>query len=132
MSKAIGSAAVVGFAAAILIAGAASAADVKGEIATAQDHANLAAAASDIAGVHMHLHHTLNCIVGPAGADFDAKEINPCTGRGAGAMPDSTSAAMKTLLQAAADEANKGLAATDLATAQADAKSTSAMLTAIK
>jgi hypothetical protein len=122
----------LGFAAAALIAGPASAADVKGEIATAMDHAGYAAAAKDIAGVHMHLHHVVNCIVGPKGTGFDASQVNPCAGRGNGAIPDATDAAMKTSLQAAADEASKGIAEANLATAQADAKSTSAMLGAIK
>jgi hypothetical protein len=122
----------LGVAAAALVAGGALAADVKGEIATAQDHANLAAAATDIAGVHMHLHHVLNCIAGPKGAGFDASQVNPCAGRGNGALPDATDAAMKKSLQGAADEAGKGIAETNLATAQADAKSTSAMLGAIK
>jgi hypothetical protein len=119
-------------AAALMGTSALAAADVKGEIATAQDHANLAAAATDINGVHMHLHHTLNCIAGPKGTGFDATQINPCAGRGNGAMPDAADASMKKSLQAAADEASKGVAETNLATAQADAKSTSAMLGAIK
>lgn len=122
----------LGIAAAGLIAGNAMAADVKGEISTAQDHANLAAAATDIAGVHMHLHHALNCLVGPKGTGFDASQINPCAGRGNGAIPDASTAAMKTSLQSAANEASKGIAETNLATAQADAKSTSSMLGAIK
>ncbi|MGA9796249.1 MAG: hypothetical protein WBQ17_12025 [Rhizomicrobium sp.] len=122
----------LGVAAGALVAGSALAADVKGEIATAENHANLAAAATDIAGVHMHLHHTLNCIAGPKGAGFDASQVDPCSGRGNGAMPDATDPAMKTALQAAADEASKGIGETNLATAQADAKSTSAMLAAIK
>jgi hypothetical protein len=122
----------LGVATAALVASSALAADVKGEIATAQDHANLAAAATDIAGVHMHLHHTLNCIAGPKGTGFDASQINPCAGRGNGALPDASTAAMKTSLQAAADEASKGIAETNLAIAQADAKSASAMLGATK
>ncbi len=122
----------LGVAAAALIAGSALAADVKGEIATAQDHANLAAAASDIAGVHMHLHHVVNCIAGPKGAGFDASQVNPCAGRGDGALPDAADAATKKSLQVAADEASKGIAETNLATAQADAKSASATLGAIK
>jgi hypothetical protein len=122
----------VGLIAAFAATAPAGAADVKGEIATAQDHANLAAAATDINGVHMHLHHVLNCIAGPKGAGFDASQINPCSGRGNGAMPDASDAAMKSSLQSAANEASKGIAETNLAMAQADAKSTSAMLGAIK
>jgi hypothetical protein len=122
----------LGFAAALIAGSAFAAADVKGEIATATDHANLAAAATDIHGVHMHLHHVLNCLAGPKGAGFDASQINPCAGRGDGAIPDASDAAMKASLQAAANEASKGIAETNLVAAQTDAKSTSTMLGAIK
>ena len=132
MTKAIKVSAIAGLAAAIAAIAPAFAADVKGEIATAMDHANYAAAATGIDGVHMHLHHVVNCVVGPKGAGFDASQINPCAGRGNGAIPDMADAALKKSLQAAADEASKGIAETNLATAQADAKSTSAMLAAIK
>lgn len=121
----------LGIAAASLLAGSALAADVKGEIATAQDHANLAAQAGDIKGVHMHLHHAVNCIVGPKGAGFDATQINPCAGRGNGAMPDAN-ASEKAALQTALDDANKGLAENDLAAAKKDAVATSDALKAIK
>ena len=47
----------------------ASAADVGAEITTAAQHAGLAAQSGDIAGVHTHLHHTVNCLVGPGGPD---------------------------------------------------------------
>lgn len=103
-------------------------ADVKGQIVNAETHAGLAAKATAIDGVHMHLHHALNCLVGPSGAGFDAKQMNPCAHSGNGAIPDSTDAAKKKSLQAAADKATSGIAATDLATAQKDASETEAML----
>ena len=53
-------------------------ADGHSEIVNAGTHAGYAAAATDIATAHAHLHHTLNCLVGPAGSGFDAKELNPC------------------------------------------------------
>ena len=108
----------------------ASAADVKGEIVTAETHAGLAAKASDLDGVHMHLHHTLNCLVGPNGAGFDAKQMNPCANSGSGAIPDTTDAAKKKSLQAAADKAKDGIAQTNIATAQKDANDVAAMLKA--
>ncbi len=121
--------AVAGFAMAPLVA---YAADASGEITNAATHAGLAASATDVAGVHMHLHHAVNCLVGPNGAGFDAKELNPCANSGNGAIPDSTNAATKQSLQAAVAKASEGIAATDLATAQKDASDTAAMLKAVK
>ncbi len=65
-------------AAAVLLFPAAAFADAHSEIVNATEHAGYAAAAADIAGVHAHLHHALNCLVGPGGNGFDAKELNPC------------------------------------------------------
>lgn len=111
---------------------AAFAADVKGEISTAQEHAGYSAVAKSIDEAHMHLHHAVNCIVGPKGTGFDAAQINPCAGRGDGAIPDSTDAGVKQKLQAAADEAQKGLATNDLKAAQAAAAQTVSMLKALE
>lgn len=111
-----------------LIAAQAYAADVKSEIVNAETHAGLAAKATAIDGVHMHLHHALNCLVGPSGTGFDAKQMNPCANSGNGAIPDTTDAAKKKSLQSAADKAASGIAATDLAAAQKDASDTAAIL----
>jgi hypothetical protein len=108
------------------------AADVSGEIATAATHATLASQATAIDGVQMHLHHTLNCLVGPSDSRFDAKQINPCAGSGSGAIPDMTDAVKKKALETAAASAGAGLATTDLATAQKAATKTAAELKAIK
>src|SRR5215470_8663610 len=89
-------------------------ADAASETVTAQTHADLAAHAADLAGVHMHLHHAVNCLVGPAGAGFDAKEINPCANAGNGAIPDTTDAGRKKQLQDAVAKAESGIAATQL------------------
>jgi hypothetical protein len=107
-------------------------ADAKSEIVTAGTHAGLAAGSADLAGVHSHLHHALNCLVGPNGAGFDAKELNPCAQNGHGAIPDSADAATKTSLMAAADKARAGIASSDLKAAQKDASETAAMLKAVK
>ncbi|MBU6297822.1 MAG: hypothetical protein KGJ79_13505 [Alphaproteobacteria bacterium] len=116
------------FAAAALLVPAAALASAQSEIVTAATHAGFAAAGKDLATVHMHLHHTLNCLVGPSGMGFDAKELDPCAHAGSGAIPDAKSAAAKTALQAAAAEARTGIAETDLAKAQKDAADTQAML----
>jgi hypothetical protein len=108
------------------------AADAAGEIVTAATHADLASKATDMAGTQMHLHHALNCLVGPNGMGFDPKNMNPCANSGSGAIPDTTDAAKKTALEAAAATARSGLAATDLKTAQKDAADTATALKAIK
>lgn len=108
------------------------AADAKGEITIAAQHASLAAQASDMAGVKMHLHHTLNCLEGPKGADFSKTDMNPCANAGNGAIPDSTNPTTTASLQAAVGQATSGLKASDLKTAQSDANATAATLQAIK
>lgn len=110
----------------VLAAGAAD------EITTAATHADLAAKAGAIDGVHMHLHHTLNCLVGPGGEGFDPKNINPCANSGTGAIPDTTDAMKKAALEAAAATARAGIAAADLTVAQKDAADTAKALMAIK
>ena len=103
-------------------------ADGSSETVTAATHADLAAGASDLNGVRTHLHHTLNCLVGPGGQGFDAKEMNPCAQSGKGAIPDTTDAAKKASLEAAAEKVRAGLAATDAKAAKADASAAGAML----
>jgi hypothetical protein len=107
--------------ASLLIAGTAFAADLGSEITNASTHAGLAAQAANIDGVHMHLHHALNCVVGPAGEGFDAKQMNPCAQSGNGAIPDEMDAAKKAKLETAKTQLMQGIAATDLKTAQASA-----------
>jgi hypothetical protein len=67
-------------------------ADIAAELATAQTHAGLAAKAPAIDGIHMHMHHALNCLEGPNGADFDKTNMNPCAAQGNGAIPDGSAA----------------------------------------
>ena len=105
-------------------------ADAKSEVVTAWTHADLASKAGDLSGVTMHLHHVLNCLVGPGGNGFDAKQINPCANAGTGAIPDTKDAAKKKSLEAAADKTRTGLAATDVASAQKTASDVAAMLKA--
>jgi hypothetical protein len=108
------------------------AADAAGEIATAATHADLAAKAGDLAGTQMHLHHALNCLVGPGGTGFDPKNINPCANSGNGAIPDTSDAAKKAALEAAANIARAGIASSDLTIAQKSASETATALKAIK
>lgn len=107
-------------------------ADSASEAVTAATHAGLAAKSADINGVHTHLHHALNCLVGPGGAGFDKTNINPCANAGKGAIPDATDADTKTSLEAAAEKARAGIASNDVATAKNDATDVEEMLKALK
>jgi hypothetical protein len=116
----------------LFAAQAGAAANVATEVTKAASHAGLAEQSADLAGVHMHLHHTLNCLVGPKGDGFDAKQLNPCSADGDGAITDTTDAAQKAKLEAAADKARSGIAQTDLAAAQKDAGEAQTMLKAAR
>jgi hypothetical protein len=122
----------IAFGFAVAVSAPVLAADVKSEIMTAAQHAQLAAGAQTLDMVHAHLHHTINCLVGPKGTDFDAKELNPCQNNGDGAIPDSADAAAKTKLMSAVDKAKAGLHESDLAAAQKDATQTAAIIDAAK
>lgn len=115
-------------AAGLALAPAAAYANAASEVVTAQTHADLGAHAADLAGVHMHLHHTVNCLVGPAGVGFDSKELNPCANAGNGAIPDTTDPGQKKILNEAVTKAESGIAATQLGAAQKAATETAAML----
>lgn len=101
--------------------------DAPAEIATAAAHAGMAAASGDIKTVHMHLHHVVNCLVGPGGTGFDAMEANPCKGKGLGAIPDSL-AGKRMALQSVVDMAERGIAQADLAKAKEEAAEVQAAL----
>jgi len=86
-------------------------------VGIAANHAGFAANANSIEMVHMHLHHVLNCLVGPGGDGFDAMPGNPCAGSG-GAIPQTADAATKAKLQAVAGQARGGIANNDMAAAK--------------
>ena len=96
-------------------------------IGIAANHAGLAAAAGGVDMVHTHLHHVLNCLVGPGGDGFDAAPGNPC-GAAGGAIPQTADAAMKAKLQTAATQAKAGIANGDMAGAKKTAGDIQAML----
>jgi len=104
-------------------------ADPAKETATAATHAGLAAKSTDMKMTQMHLHHVVNCLVGPSGTGFDAAPGNPCKDQGAGAIPDTKDAGQKAVLQQALAKANDGLKQTDMAAAQKDATEAQALLT---
>jgi len=107
-------------------------ADTAAELSIAQTHAGLAVKAADLKTTQMHLHHAVNCLVGPSGKGFDAAAGNPCGKAGAGAIPDSTDTAQKAKLQSIVDSATPGLTTTDLASAQKTAQATADAIGAAK
>ncbi len=107
-------------------------ADVAAQLTVAEQHAGFAAKAGNtIDQVHMHLHHVLNCLVGPSGAGFDAAPGNPCAKAGTGAVPEAD-AAVKAKLTPAVAAATAGIAATDVAAAQAEAGKAATAIAAAK
>lgn len=85
-----------------------AAADAQQAIGIATTHAGLAANAGNINVVHTHLHHVLNCLVGPGGDGFDAMAGNPC-GMAGGAIPQENNAEMKTKLLTVATLVRSGI-----------------------
>ena len=83
-------------------------ADAPQAIGIAAQHAGLAANAGNINVVHTHMHHVLNCLVGPGGDGFDAMPGNPCAMAG-GAIPQENNAEMKTKLLNVAAQIRAGI-----------------------
>ena len=94
-----------------------AAGDSAKEAQTAAAHAGMASSAANIATAHAHLHHTVNCLVGPKGDGYDATQANPCAQMGGGAIPDATDAAAKAKMTKAVETAQAGIKSDDLATA---------------
>jgi hypothetical protein len=101
-----------------MICASAHAADAARQIATAAQHAGYAADATAIGTAHAHLQHTINCLVGPQGDGFDAKQLNPCKEYGNGAIPDTDDPMKLKSLRAALRLAEEGLKSDDLDTAK--------------
>ncbi|MGH8113100.1 MAG: hypothetical protein ACREPL_14460 [Rhodanobacteraceae bacterium] len=120
---------IAGALAAGLSFGAFAAGNVTTEVSTAHTHALLAHNADTLIMAHTHLHHVVNCLVGPKGSGFDTKVADPCKGQGNGAIPDSTSdAALHSKLQTALAEAKAGLKSDSLASVHEDASKVAATL----
>lgn len=107
-------------------------ADAASEIAMAAQHAGLAAAAPNLPQIHVHLHHVMNCLVGPKDGDFDKNNLNPCAQLGNGAFVDESNADIKVKLQNAMSAAGDGIASNDEATAKKNAATAKTILEAIK
>ena len=52
-------------------------------VQTAAQHAGYASHVKHLKQVHLHLHHTINCLVGSKGEGFDAAAGDPCKGASA-------------------------------------------------
>lgn len=93
--------------------------NVAKEVDTAHTHAMLAHKATSVKMVHTHLHHVINCLVGPDGDAFDSSVANPCKGMGNGAIPDSSgNDAVQSKLKEALAAAQAGVKSDSLKTAQ--------------
>ena len=103
-------------------------ADVNKEVSTAAQHAGFAASAKDMKTTQMHLHHVVNCLVGPQGEGFDGSFGNPCNGQGSGAISDTTDSAKKASLQQALQQTLDGLKQSDMAAAQKNATAVQVLL----
>ena len=96
-------------------------------IATAAQHAGLAANGTDIAAARRHLHHALNCLVGPDGEGFDASAGNPCAAAG-GAIPQTSDSQLKMKLGEFAAQVRTGIENESLDAAKKVATDVQAML----
>ena len=103
-------------------------ADVNKEVSTAAQHAGFAASSKDIKTTQMHLHHVVNCLVGPQGEGFDASFGNPCNGQGSGTISDTVDSAKKASLQQALQQTLDGLKQSDMAAAQKNATAVQVLL----
>jgi hypothetical protein len=101
---------------------AGAAANVNTEIKTAASHAGFAAKAKDLKTADAHLHHALNCLVGPNGEGFDKAEANPCKNSGNGAIPDSSDPQQKMALEKVTKTLETGLSEKTAAAAKKEAR----------
>ena len=102
------------------------------EIAAAATHAGLAAQETELAGVRMHLHHTMNCLVGPKGEGYSSKDMNPCSALGNGAVVDAATRSTVLGVNAAVMGTKKGLEEPDLAKAKEIAAEVNKLLLNVK
>jgi len=112
-----------GFVALVAVAGlvASPASAQTKELETATQHAGLAAKAADLKTTQQHLHHVINCLVGPSGAGFDASFGNPCNGQGNGAISGMSNMAKRKSVESALDQAKDGAKQGNRSIAQHDA-----------
>jgi hypothetical protein len=102
------------------------------QLATAIQHARFSAGANATAGAVTHLGHTLNCIEGARGKNFNAAWGHVCQGQGDGILVDirgeRNAAAVMLVLEAANDLAVRGVKAQNVAAVQNAARGVAALL----
>lgn len=92
------------------------------EVNTAHAHALMAQNSTTVPAAHTHLHHVINCLVGPDGSDYDAAAGTPCKGQGDGALKDAANdSALEGKLKVALADARSGLKSNSLGAVQKDA-----------
>lgn len=106
---------------------AAPASHASREIATARVHATVATQIDTVTGAQLHLHHVINCLVGPHGNGWDAAaetmSENHCNDLGNGAIADSKhDPAVHRNAEAALRAAQAGLKATAIDAVHRDAR----------
>lgn len=93
------------------------------EAKTAHAHALMASNAKSLKMTHTHLHHVVNCLVGPGGKGFDTSVANPCKGMGQGAKLDAAGdSGLEDILDKALAAAQSGLHADTKSAAHKAAK----------
>jgi hypothetical protein len=110
-------------AAALAATPAFAAGDAGKEIATAIQHSGYASQVKSTEQVHLHLHHVVNCLVGPEGKGFYPEAGDPCKGMGNGALNDlNGQPKVRAELEKALREADKGLRESGFKTAHRTAE----------
>ncbi len=97
---------------------AAMASNAHKEIETAAAHAGYAASSITVKDTHMHLHHAINCMVGPMGLGYDSSFADPCKGMGDGALNDTQDKTAKMMVDQALALAKVGVQIEGKAAAQ--------------
>jgi hypothetical protein len=118
----------IAFAALPLVASA----DAAAEISTAAMHAGLVSETDTVHIAQLHMQHILNCLAGPGNPGFDKTVPNPCKGLGNGAIPDTSDAAKRKVLEDAAAKAAADLKKDDLYAIKKDAAAISSALNSVK
>ncbi len=99
---------------------------------TALAHADLAMGAPDLNASHMHLHHVINCLVGPKSPSFDYQSEDPCLAMGNGAIVDTQGdATAQAQLHSAVSLSELGLKTTTVEASKGEAAKVAQILTAL-
>ncbi|HEX2759667.1 MAG TPA: hypothetical protein VHM27_04095 [Rhizomicrobium sp.] len=111
-------AAMLATAAALLLPVGAFAADLRVEISAAQIAARSGSRnVFAIDDIHERMQASINCLVGPKGADFVASVRNPCATTGNGVIPDTPEQAKKDQYMQVVTKLKSGLKLDDRAAA---------------